>query len=105
MLVKFTNTNGMSVTMREADAKSMILNMGTSGTIPSAIRAEDLPTALATLQSALKAAQDAQNPHRDEEDGGAVSPNARAYPLMELIKQSIKDQKAVMWEYSNDIAL
>lgn len=103
MLVKFSNTNGMSVTMHETDAKSMIVNLGTSGAIPSALRAEDLPKALETLQAALKAAQPAPVNPDDEENGNRVSANARAYPLIELIKQSIKDNKAVMWEYSDGV--
>lgn len=102
MLVKFTNTSGMSVTMYEKDAKPLILNMGTSGTIPSAIRPEDLSQALDTLQKALKQAQPTPEANEDEEEKG-VSPNARAYPLIELIKQSIKDNKAVMWEYSDGV--
>ena len=102
MLVKFTNTSGMSVTMYEKDAKPFIINMGTSGAIPSAIRPEDLPQALKYLQAALKQTQQSQKSDEDEEEKG-VSPNARAYPLIELIKQSIKDNKAVMWEFSDGV--
>ncbi|WP_020558519.1 DUF1840 domain-containing protein [Thiofilum flexile] len=102
MLVKFTNTAGMSVSMYEKDAKPLIINMGTSGTVPSALRPEDLPQALASLQAALKAQEAAPASNDDEEDKG-VNPNARAYPLIELLKQSIKDNKAVMWEYSDGV--
>ena len=103
MLVKFSNVSGASVSMYEKDAKDLIAKMGHSGSIPSAIRCDDLSSALQTLEDALKETVEA-NPVAaksvDDDAPAVVSVNVRAYPLIQLIKQSIQDKKALMWAYT-----
>ncbi|WGZ94007.1 MAG: DUF1840 domain-containing protein [Candidatus Thiothrix putei] len=101
-MIRFTSPAAASVSMFEKDAKALIRMMGHSGTIPSAIRAEDVATALQCLEAALKAeaAQtDAttKQPPADAEET-AVSTNVRAYPLLELLRAAVAKQKNVMWE-------
>lgn len=101
-MIRFTSPAAASVSMFEKDAKTLIRMMGHSGTIPSAIRAEDVATALQHLEAALEtqASQtDATTklPLVDAEEP-AVSINVRAYPLLELLKAAVTKQKNVMWE-------
>jgi len=100
-MIRFTSPAAASVSMFEKDAKTFIRLMGHSGTIPSAIRAEDVPDALQHLEAALQAeaAQtEAPKPRVDDGEDKAVSTNVRAYPLIQLLKAAIAKQKNVMWE-------
>lgn len=102
-MIRFTSPAGASVSMFDKDAKALIKMMGHSGTIPSAIRAEDLPAALARLEAALhheaaKTADSESKPSTPEGEEPAVSVNVRAYPLLELMKAAIAKQKNLMWE-------
>lgn len=109
MLVVFTNKSGGTVEMFEKPALELIKLMGRREAVPSAISAEDLPEALETLQSALteiteieKAEESARETDTDEENDEQpkpISSSARAYPLTELIKQTIKDGSFLMWDY------
>ena len=113
MLVQFSSASGATVTMYEKDAKPLIIKMGHSGTIPSAIRAEDLPDAIKHLEAALAAEQllpQAAQPSDDKNEDGekpeaAVGTNVRAYPLLQMLKKAAQDQKPVMWEYNDSVIL
>lgn len=106
MLVRFTIPAGAGVSMFEKDAKHLISSMGHSGTIPSAIRAEDITEALRKMETALKE-EEAKNmpPAEDdeEEEKKQVSTHVRAYPLIQLMKSAITQKKPVMWEYEHSI--
>lgn len=103
-MIRFTSPAGASVSMFEKDAKALIRMMGHSGTIPSAIRADDVAAALHQLEAALKTeeakdqtTQEAK-PQAHAAEEKAVSVNVRAYPLLELLKAAMTKQKNVMWE-------
>jgi hypothetical protein len=97
--------------MYEKDAKPLIIKMGHSGTIPSAIRADDLPEAIKTLEAALQAEQQvppAENQSEEEHDEkkeAAIGSNVRAYPLLQMLKKAAQDHKPVMWEYNDSVIL
>lgn len=101
-MIRFTSPAAASVSMFEKDAKALIRMMGHSGTIPSAIRTEDVATALQHLEAALKAeasqTDDATKQLPTDAEEPAVSTNVRAYPLLELLKAAVAKQKNVMWE-------
>jgi len=106
MLVVFTNKSGGTVEMFEKAALELIKLMGCREAVPSAISAEDLPTALETLQNALaeaKIEEEAveQESELDEEEDRQkpIGISARAFPLMELLKQTIKDGSYLMWDH------
>lgn len=106
MLVVFTNKSGGTVEMFEKAALELINLMGRREAVPSAISEEDLPVALETLQNALveisQAEKEAELEKDDEEDDDAPRPigmSARAFPLTELMKQTIKDGSFLMWDY------
>ena len=109
MLVKFSSTSGQTLSMFEDQAKKMLRAMDMTGNIPGAINPEDLQAALDHLEQSIK--EEAANeklPEFDDEvfdderkaiERQIVSATARAFPLIELLKLAIKQQKSVMWEY------
>ena len=101
MLVTFSSDGYPEFTMFGDVAIRLIKMMGHSGTVPSAILAEDIPAALARLQAAL--ASDAQSPEaaadmQDDDEEPAVSLSHRAYSLIEMLKAAIKADCNVMWD-------
>lgn len=101
MLVKFDSEAG-GFTMDGAIAVQLLQAMGHSGTVPSAILAEDIPAALARLRNALKAAKPAPAPPKHDRDDReeAVSLRQRAFPLIELLERAAKRGAEVMWSKS-----
>ena len=109
MLVVFTNKSGGTVEMFEKSALELIKLMGRREAVPSAISAEDLPEALETMNNALiemaqiEKAED-QEAHledleEDEDHPKPIGLSTRAFPLTELIKQTIKEGSFLMWDY------
>ena len=109
MLVVFTNKSGGTVEMFEKSALELIKLMGRREAVPSAISAEDLPEALETMNNALieiaqiEKAEDQETDLEDlEEDEDKPKPiglSTRAFPLTELIKQTIKEGSFLMWDH------
>ncbi|MFN3785654.1 MAG: DUF1840 domain-containing protein [Thiothrix sp.] len=104
-MIRFTSPHSASVSMFDKDAKTLIRLMGHSGTVPSAIRATDVASALQTLEAALQqqaATQQADNQNstaaHHECTEKAVSLSVRAYPLLALLRSAVAKQQRVMWE-------
>jgi hypothetical protein len=77
-------------------ARKLISLMGHSGTIPGAIKAEDLPVALDKLQLSLKKEHKVMDV--DEDDEEIISLSKRAIPLISLLNAAIKKEKDVLWD-------
>ena len=110
MLVVFTNKSGGTVEMFEKAALELIKLMGRREAVPSAISAEDLPEALEALQNAIieinqvekaEANEDAMDDSEDEDDDQPkpIGISTRAFPLTELMKQTVKEGSFLMWDY------
>jgi hypothetical protein len=109
MLVVFTNKSGGTVEMFEKSALELIKLMGRREAVPSAISAEDLPEALETMNNALiEMAQiekaedqeaDLEELEEDEDQPKPIGLSTRAFPLTELIKQTIKEGSFLMWDH------
>jgi uncharacterized protein DUF1840 len=99
MLIVFESNAHTDITMFEDIAKSLIKMMGHSGTIPSAISAENIPDALEKLQTALQADTPEQETQSDDDDEAEVkvSMSGRAFPLVEMLKAALKEEQPVMW--------
>lgn len=103
MLVTFTTEAYADITMFGDVAVSLLKMMGHSGSIPGAIRTEDIPAALEKLNVALAEASvhEQQSPdakeQEDDEDEPKVSINTRALPLIDLLAAAAKAGKNVMW--------
>ena len=79
-------------------AVTLLKMMGQSGQTEGAIRAEDVPSALASLRSALDQLPVEANPTEDEDQTQAVGLHTRAKPLLDLLEQSAGNGGYVMWK-------
>jgi hypothetical protein len=99
MLVTFQTKAYADVTMFGDVAKQLLGMMGLSGTVPSALMAEDVPAALAKLRSAVHALPEepAADVKEREENEARVPIARRAFPLIELLEAAAKAQADVTW--------
>ena len=106
MLVTFRTKAYANITMFNDVAKQLLELMGLSGTIPSAIKAEDVPAAVARLETAL-AQRQANEPGESPEDADSrddydaprkVTLSQRAVPLLELLRAAAAKKSDVMWD-------
>jgi hypothetical protein len=98
MLVTFTTKAYADITMFGDVAISMLKLMGHSGTVPSAIREEDVPAALSRLTAAVHAGKSLSQHVDNDADEQAVSISNRALPLINLLASAAKDGCGVMWK-------
>jgi hypothetical protein len=106
MLVTFRTKAYADITMFGDVAKQLLELMGHSGTVPSAIKAEDVPAVLARLEAAMRErkAADAVEPPpadagRDDHDAPRkVTLSQRAVPLLELLRAAAAQKADVMWD-------
>lgn len=98
MLVTFHSNAYENIIYFGDVAKQLLALMGHSGTIPGAIKSQDLPQALSHLQNAL--AKGKSNGTEQEDDDGDVEIGLakRAIPLLNLLQASIKDDCDVLWD-------
>ncbi|MGL5742279.1 MAG: DUF1840 domain-containing protein [Legionella sp.] len=97
MLVTFHTDAYEDITYFADVAKRLLSLMGHSGTIPGAIKAENLSEALDKLQSALT--QEKQEDDVVDDDGEReISLAKRAIPLVGLLQAAIKKEKDVLWD-------
>lgn len=98
MLVTFTTKAHADITMFGDVALVMLKMMGHSGTVPSAIRVEDVPVALSRLIAAVNAEKSLSSPVDKDADEPAVSIAHRALPLIALLTAAVKENCDVMWK-------
>ena len=106
MLVTFRTKAYANITMFGDVAKQLLELMGHSGAIPSAIKAEDVPAALARLETAIaqrEAAETAEAPRRrrprdDYDAPRKITLAQRAVPLLELLRAAAAKKADVMWD-------
>jgi hypothetical protein len=99
MLVRFDSDAG-GFSMFGDVAVRLLKMMGHSGTVPSAILAQDIPAALARLKTAVAAEPEPPAPEQDTnrpDSEPKVSLRQRAYPLIELLARAEKRGCDVMW--------
>ena len=89
-------------------AVTLLKMAGHSGTVPSALLAGDVPSALARLKQKLAATgsegdskQKARPDVQDAEKAPAVGLRQRAYPLIQLLSAAAEQGCDVMWEEGN----
>jgi hypothetical protein len=104
MLVTFRTKAHANITMFGDVAKQLLELLGHSGAIPSAIKAEDVPAALARLETAIaqRRAAEAEAPEgdrdRDYDAPRKVTLSQRAVPLLELLRAAAAKKADVMWD-------
>ena len=100
MLVTFKTKRYANITMFGDVALRMLELMGHSGTVPGAIRAEDVPAALERLRAGVAEHGGevvGETPPEDRARGLAVHLSQRAVPLIELLESAVKHEADVMW--------
>ncbi len=98
MLVTFSCPAYADITMFGDVALQLLKMMGHSGTVPSALSAEDVLPALERLEAAVVVKEQSAEPERDDDDDPPVSISHRALPLIELLKAAAKAECSVMWD-------
>ena len=101
MLVQFDSDAG-GFSMFGDVAVKLLKMMGHSGTVPSAILAQDIPASLARLKAAVATEPEPVPPAPEQdtnrpESEPKVSLRQRAYPLIELLARAEKRGCDVMW--------
>ena len=101
MLVKFRSPRAAEFVMFGDVAIQLIKMMGCSGKVPGAIKAEDIPAALARLTVAVAkevAAPAANSPQSESDEEPSVSLGHRALPLVQMLEAALAGDAYVMWE-------
>jgi hypothetical protein len=104
MLVRFSSTATESITMFGDSATQLIRMMGATGNVPGAVRAEDIPSALTMLRSALHRVQEVVADHdgveddEKEDEPPPVALSTRAMPLLGILERAAQKGAPVMWE-------
>lgn len=98
MLVTFTTEAYADITMFGEHALPLLKMMGHSGTVPSAIRAEDVPAALSLLTAAINAQKSVAPVAKIQSDEIVVSMANRSLPLINLLTAAAKAGKHVAWK-------
>lgn len=103
MLVTFSCRAHADITMFDDVAIHLLKLMGHSGSVPSAIRAEDVGEALRRLRAAVEAGAqlpEPDEPKEDEDDDSEpqVSLARRAMPLIGLLEAAEQADCDVMWK-------
>ena len=99
MLVTFSCPAYADITMFGDVAIQLLKMMGHSGTVPSALAAEDVQPAVERLEAAAVVAKErSAEPEEDDDDDPPVSISHRALPLIELLKAAAKAECSVMWD-------
>jgi hypothetical protein len=97
MLVTFTTKAYADITMLGDIGVSMLKMMGHSGTVPGAILAEEVPTALNALRHAIAQIAPQSTLEEDEDGEPIVSMHNRALPLIALLTAAVEAGSDVMW--------
>lgn len=102
MLVTFKTSGHADIIMFGDIAKQLLKMMGHSGTVPSAMVADEVPAALDRLRHAVEAKRtdETQKPQDNAEqaDDQSVSLRYRALPLIELLSAAARKRCDVMWD-------
>lgn len=101
MVVTFRSKAHADIMMFGDIAVNLLKLMGHSGTVPSALLAEDVPTALDRLREAVAANKAASADASDSvQDDGEYTVNLahRALPLVEMLEAAATAKCDVMWD-------
>jgi hypothetical protein len=105
MLVTFHSKAWSSITMFGDAAVTLLKMTGHSGTVPSAILAGDIATALARLEREMAAAsheearkQGVGAEQQDADAAPSVELRLQAYPLIQMLSAAAGQGCDVMWD-------
>ena len=97
MIVTFRTKSFADITMFGDVAVTLLKLMGHSGTVPSAVNAEDIPAYLKKLDHGLGRYQEMNDADSDS-DEPAVGLQTRAKPLVDLMRSAHENNDSVSWK-------
>lgn len=97
MLVTFSCEEYENIIMFGDVAKQLLTLMGHSTTIPGAIVAADISSALARLKRGIEAHKLKTANLRENDDEAPISLALRAIPLIKMLEAADKTQTNVLW--------
>ena len=105
-MVTFRTNSHRDIDMFTSDAHTMLKLMGLSTTVPSALRAEDVQSALDRLKQGIERheaaqtqqAEDQQDNEEDDDEPTPVPLHTRAMPLIELLQTAANANEHVSWK-------
>ncbi len=109
MLVTLHSKAWGSITLFGEVAVTLLRMMGHSGTVPGALRAADIRSALTRLQRALDVAipQTQRNQNVEPSSSDSVAPPAglktRAGPLIQMLSAASLQECDVMWDNDHPV--
>lgn len=102
MPITFHTKSYADITFLGDIGTQLIEMMGHTATVPGAMLAEDIPTALAHLRAGVAAPsvsdQVLEKDARIEDKERPVSVAHRALPLIQLLEAALSDKENVMWD-------
>lgn len=103
MLVTFRTPAYADITMFGDVAKKLLELMGHSGTVPSALSADDVPAALERLETAIAAQRELERAGAAADDADPDGPrrvtlSQRAVPLLALLRAAAASRAVVLWD-------
>lgn len=104
MLVTFTTDAYANITMFGDNALTMLKIMGHSGTVPGAIKAEDVPQALSRLEAAIELGKKSPPIENKNVEEPEVTLDLRGLPLINLLSAAAKAKSHVMWDKSASLS-
>ncbi len=105
MFITFESDAYENITYFKDVATQLLFLMGNSGTVPGALKAEEIPEALSKLQNGLAMEKRTQpSPPKDDSDYEPdISLVKRAIPLVHMLEAAIKKNCDVLWDSSSSI--
>ena len=101
MAIIFSSNATGNIIMFSDVAEQMLKVMEHSGTIPSAIAAKDVATALARLKAAVELSDNQKTIQigvgANIEDESRVSIVSRAFPLIQMLTRAVEEGCGVIW--------
>ncbi len=107
MLVTFTSSTSGQIVMFAPVARQLLDLIGKKSAARGVITTEQLPEALRRLRSAAKGAPSAETTndardHKEDDREPPVSLGQRAYPLIEILEWTLREDGYVLWEANSD---
>jgi FlaG/FlaF family flagellin (archaellin) len=101
MFITFESDAYENISYFNEVGKKLLAYMGHSGSVPGALKAEQVSVALNSLEKALEIEKQKTKPKTDEEEADAeISIAKRAVPLVALLKAAAAEKADVIWTWT-----
>ncbi|VEG90244.1 DUF1840 domain-containing protein [Legionella spiritensis] len=101
MLIQFKSDAYENITMFGDIAIHLLKMMGQSGVVPGALKAEEIPEALASLEKSLYREyplDNEENLPEDDDNSPPIHLSQRAFPLINMLKSAQEKNCSIIWQ-------